>query len=196
MTMPVIFLDRDGTLNPDPGYIASLSQYEFYDDTLAALDLLASQGFQFAVITNQSGVARGLIDRKDLDEIHRFIALTLAQRGIPLLGIYTCVHAPDTGCRCRKPGTALFRQVARDHSVRLESSYMVGDSVRDMQAGKALGMKTILVRTGQGKSAEKELLDMGLVVDFAGDTLMNCARYVLSREVPALAAGPKGGGQV
>ncbi|MFQ6616566.1 MAG: D-glycero-alpha-D-manno-heptose-1,7-bisphosphate 7-phosphatase [Fidelibacterota bacterium] len=184
MTKPVIFLDRDGTLNPDPGYIASLDQYTFYEDALDALDLLASQGFRFAIATNQSGVARGLIERRHLDEIHRFIAHSLEKRGIPFLGVYACNHGPDEGCDCRKPRTGLFEQVARDHSVRLESAYVIGDSVRDMQAGKALGMKTVLVRTGEGASAEKELSDMGIEVDFVGDTLMDCARYVISQEVP------------
>lgn len=183
MTGPVVFLDRDGTLNPDPGYIASLDQYEFYDDALDALELLTSRGFRFAVATNQSGVARGLIERSRLEEIHRFIAFEMEKRGIPLLGIYACNHAPEDGCSCRKPGTGLFEQVAADHSVRLEESYMIGDSVRDMQAGKALGMKTFLVRTGRGKLAEKELSEMNLEVDFIGDTLMDCARHIVSQEV-------------
>lgn len=183
MTDSVIFLDRDGTLNPDPGYIDSLDRFEFYDDTLDALDLLAAQGFHFAVATNQSGVARGLIERKNLDDIHRFIAFSFDRRGIPLLGVYACTHGPDEGCDCRKPKTGLFEQVARDHSVGLESSYIIGDSVGDMQAGRALGMKTVLVRTGQGESAENELTEMGLEVDFVGDTLTDCARYIVSQEV-------------
>ncbi|MFQ6673647.1 MAG: D-glycero-alpha-D-manno-heptose-1,7-bisphosphate 7-phosphatase [Fidelibacterota bacterium] len=182
MSRPVIFLDRDGTLNPDPGYISSLERYEFYEDALGALGHLAARGFRFVVVTNQSGIGRGIIKREAVEEIHSYIFDSFKGRDIPLLGIYYCDHGPDEGCRCRKPATGLFEQAATDHSIDLDTSYVIGDSIMDMVAGKRLGIKTVLVRTGNGKSCERDLPGMGIDVDYVGDSLADCARFILSRE--------------
>ena len=89
-----IFLDRDGTLNPDPGYISSLDKFEFYDFTISALQRLAHSGNRFCIITNQSGVSRGLIDQDDLNKIHDYIKNEFFKYSIPLLDIYICTDHP------------------------------------------------------------------------------------------------------
>jgi len=179
---PAIFLDRDGTLNPDSGYLSSLDQFRFYKGTLDVLEQLAKKGFQFVVVTNQSGVGRGIIPPNALEEIHNFVLSSFKDRNIPLLGIYYCPHRPDEGCNCRKPKPGLFKRVAEEHSIRLETSYIIGDSVSDIEAGKRLGMTTVLVRTGNGRSSEKNLLEKGIEVDFVGDNLKNCSQYIVARE--------------
>lgn len=154
-----IFLDRDGTLNPDPGYIDSLEHYQFYDFTLKALRLLARYGYRFCIVTNQSGVARGLIEPEKLAEIHQYISTTFQEYGIPLLGIYQCTDHPDDAGEHRKPGPGMFLEAAADHGVILPASLMIGDAVSDMEAGVKLGMDTMLVLTGKGKETKTLLQD-------------------------------------
>lgn len=180
---PVIFLDRDGTLNPDPGYISSLDQFKFYDHTLDVLEDHAKNGFRFVVVTNQSGVGRGIISYGVLEEIHDYVRSSFRNHNIPLLGIYYCPHRPDEGCDCRKPGPGMFRRAAKEHTISLETSYIIGDSIRDMEAGILLGMTTILVRTGNGRSSEKSLSDKGIQIDFIGNTLQQCTQFILDKEL-------------
>ena len=117
-----------------------------------------------------------------MEEIHRYITAAFEERDVPLLGIYTCHHGPDDGCDCRKPKTGLFEQAAIEHSINLNESYIIGDSLGDVAVGKSLGMGTILVRTGNGRSAEKGLVQKGVEVDYVGDTLRDCARFIAGRE--------------
>jgi len=100
-----IFLDRDGTLNPDPGYISSLDQFEFYDFTIPALQRLAHSGNRFCIVTNQSGVSRSLIDQDDLNKIHDYIKNEFFKYSIPLLDIYICTDHPENASNRRKPGS-------------------------------------------------------------------------------------------
>ena len=100
-----IFLDRDGTLNPDPGYISSLNDFIFYDFTLPALQQLAKTGNRFCIITNQSGISRGLIQQDSLQEIHDFITLEFEKNNIPLLGNLCLFRSPRTGNRTKKTWT-------------------------------------------------------------------------------------------
>ncbi|MEE9167454.1 MAG: HAD family hydrolase [Candidatus Neomarinimicrobiota bacterium] len=175
-----IFLDRDGTLNPDPGYISSLDQFRFYTDAMDALDRLARGGFSFVIVTNQSGIGRGIIPLTAMESINDFISQSFDRRNIPLLGIYTCPHLPEEGCDCRKPGTGMFEQASADHHIVLGDSYLIGDSVRDIQAGKSLGVTTLLVRTGNGGESEASLSETGMEADFTGDSLVECAEFILA----------------
>lgn len=145
-----IFLDRDGTLNSDPGYISSRRDYNFYDFALPALQELARAGNRFVIVTNQSGVGRGLIAVEVLKEIHDYIREAFAAHGIPLLDIYVCTDHPDRAGAFRKPGVGMFLQAARDHGLRMRRSLMIGDAGSDMESGRRLGMDTMLVLTGKG----------------------------------------------
>jgi len=172
-----IFLDRDGTLNPDPGYISSLNQFAFYDFTIPALQQLAHSGNRFCIITNQSGVSRGLIDQNDLNKIHDYIKNEFFKYSIPLLDIYFCTDHPEDASNRRKPGSGMFFEAANDHSINLSESLMIGDSVHDVKSGNNLDMDTVLVLTGCGKNTIKDSPDVEPTV--AVNDLQGAADWIL-----------------
>ena len=152
-----IFLDRDGTLNHDTGYIADLSKFNFYPFTISALIHMSKKGNKFCIITNQSGVDRGLIQIGKLDEIHEYIRYEFEKNEIALLDIYVCPDHPNKASNRRKPGTGMFLEAAEQYNLSLNNCLMVGDSVDDMLAGMKLGMETMLVLTGRGKKSLSKL---------------------------------------
>jgi D,D-heptose 1,7-bisphosphate phosphatase len=154
-----IFLDRDGTLNFDPGYISSLDQFEFYDFSIPALKLLSDHGNRFCMVTNQSGVSRGLIVETDLNKIHDYIRNQFAENDIRLLDIYFCPDHPDNATDRRKPGIGMFIEAAEEHAIDLRKSLMIGDGIADISAGNELGMDTMLVLTGRGNQTKLNLPD-------------------------------------
>ena len=171
-----IFLDRDGTLNSDPGYINSLDQFEFYDFTMLALKEMSKFCSRFCIITNQSGLARGKIKLDELSEIHNFILNEFYQNQLNLLGIYYCSDHPDNPTVNRKPGSGMFQAAATDHNINLTNSLMIGDAVSDIEAGLNLNMDTMLVLTGRGNESSVNLNDLKpkYIVDdlMAGATLL------------------------
>ena len=154
-----IFLDRDGTINPDPGYISMLDDFQFFDFTISSLKKLADGGNRFCIVTNQSGIDRGLIKQRNLDEIHTFIQNEFQINNIPLLGIYVCTDHPEQATERRKPGPGLFTEAAQDNNINLKKSLMIGDSIADIEGGNKLGMETMLVLTGCGNQTKKTIPD-------------------------------------
>ncbi len=152
-----VFLDRDGTLNPDRGYINNLKEYEFYDFTIPALRLMSKKNNQFCIVTNQSGVGRGLITINNLKAINSFIKKEFRKNSISLIDIYMCFDHPDNASNYRKPGTGMFLKAKRDYNLKLSKCLMVGDSSKDMEVGYNLGMETLLVLTGNGEKTLKRL---------------------------------------
>jgi histidinol-phosphate phosphatase family protein len=148
---PAVFLDRDGTLITERGYLSDPARIRFYANVAAGLRRLQKAGFKLVVITNQSGVARGYFSLATLGAIHRRFRAVLASRGVHLAGIYFCPHAPDAGCACRKPKPALPRRAARDLGLDLTRSYVIGDQDRDLGLAAAIGAKGVLVLTGGGR---------------------------------------------
>jgi len=147
-----IFLDRDGTINSDPnGYISSLQNFNLYDFTIPALKRLSELGNKFCIITNQSGISRGLIKEENLNFIHDFIYRIFKQHEITLLKIYTCFDHPDYATDRRKPGPGMFLEAERDYGFDLKKCLMIGDSYADIKAGILLEMDTMLVLTGHGE---------------------------------------------
>ena len=164
-----IFLDRDGTLNPDPGYISDISDYNFYEFALPALKLMSRNNNRFCIITNQSGVARGLISIESLNTINNFIRKTFSENSISLLDIYMCFDHPDNASNRRKPGPGMFLEAKKEYNLKLPNCLMVGDSILDMKAGKNLGMETMLVLTGEGEKTLKNLPDSKFISYVAED---------------------------
>ena len=150
-----IFLDRDGTLNPDPGYINNILDYNFYDFTLPALKMMSKYNNRFCIVTNQSGVARGLIPINNLNTINKFIREKFSENSISLLDIYMCFDLPNNESNNRKPGPGMFLKAKKEYNLKLSKCLMVGDSISDMEAGKNLGMETMLVLTGEGQKTLK-----------------------------------------
>jgi len=156
--VPAVFLDRDGTLTEEMGYINHLDRLQVYPWSAEAIRRLNQAERLAIVVTNQSGVARGYFTEQLLHEVHQRIAFELAARDARLDAIYYCPHHPDgpleayrTKCRCRKPPTGMVEEAARRFDINLADSYVVGDSYRDMQLGFKAGTRTILVMTGYGR---------------------------------------------
>jgi len=152
-----VFLDRDGTLNREVDFLADPAQLELLPGVAEGLTRLAKDQWLLCVVTNQSGVARGLVSEGDLAEIHTRLRELLSRGGAHLDWIGHCPHHPDHGptelrrvCDCRKPRPGLLQRAAAELDIDLTRSWMVGDSARDLEAGRAAGCHPILVGTGNG----------------------------------------------
>lgn len=143
-----VFLDRDGTIAKDVHYCRKVEDFELLPTVPQAIRLLNEHGFKIIVITNQSGIARGYFSEKTLDEIHQKMKDELAKCNAWVDAIYFCPHHPDDNCECRKPKTALFLKAIKEHDIEISRSYVVGDTSMDIEAGKSLGCKTVLVTSG------------------------------------------------
>jgi heptosyltransferase II len=176
-----VFLDRDGTLNHDPGYITSPDQFELFSGVPEALASLKRAGARLIVVTNQSGVARGFLSRDDLDAVHRKLKRLLDDAGAALDAIYFCPHHPNDGCECRKPNRGLIDQAVREWGMDLDRSYLIGDHIRDIELAKRIGARSILVTTGVVSPPEAEgLKTSGPTPDWIAATLGEAADWLLS----------------
>ena len=146
-----ILLDRDGVINRDSDeFIKSPEQWLPIDGSLEAIALLNAHGYQVVVVTNQSGIARGLFDEAMLEKIHAKMRRLVKEKGGAIAAIYYCPHGPDSDCDCRKPKAGLLKAFAADFNADLTTIAVVGDSLRDLQAAEAVGAQPILVKTGKG----------------------------------------------
>jgi D-glycero-D-manno-heptose 1,7-bisphosphate phosphatase len=155
--MRAVFLDRDGTLVRERGYVTAPEMVEVLPGVPEALVLMRGAGWKLFVVTNQACVAKGLVTEDELAGIHQRLVAMLGAEGALLDGIYFCPHHPDGSvpdyaieCACRKPRAGLLEQAAREHHLDLAACVMVGDTQRDLDAGRAAGTRTVLVRTGKG----------------------------------------------
>ena len=153
-----LILDRDGVINHDSDqFIKNPDEWQPIAGSLEAMAALNLAGYRIVVITNQSGIARGLFDLDTLTQIHRKFKTLLKSCGGEVEHIYFCPHGPDDHCECRKPKSGLFHQFAQDYDLSLESIYAVGDSIRDLEAALGAGARAVLVRTGKGKNSEASI---------------------------------------
>jgi D-glycero-D-manno-heptose 1,7-bisphosphate phosphatase len=180
MSQPAVFLDRDGTINEEMGYINHLSRFKLLPQAVPAIRRLNAAGLKVVVVTNQSGAARGYFPASLVDEIHTHLIRLLAAGGAHLDGIYTCLHGPDDDCACRKPQPTLMTQAARDLNLDLSRSYAVGDRYRDIETAANAGVKGILVLTGYGRGEYEYLRAAQKVepVHVAGD-LLEAVEWIL-----------------
>lgn len=147
MKRPAAFLDRDGTLVEDVGYLCSLRDLRLFPFSVDAVRLLKKSGFLVIVVTNQSGIGRGIYDETAMHSIHQ--AMQGDMDGA-IDAFYFCPHLPDAGCKCRKPGLGMIELACADFEIDLERSWMVGDKSIDIETGKEMGARTALVLTGYG----------------------------------------------
>jgi D-glycero-D-manno-heptose 1,7-bisphosphate phosphatase len=149
--MPFVILDRDGVINEDSdAYIKSPEEWIPIPGSLQAIALLNQHGYKVVVLTNQSGLARGLFDAAALGRIHAKLRAAVTEVGGHIEAILHCPHGPEDGCQCRKPQPGLFHAFAQRYGVDLAGIPAVGDSYRDLQAAQAVGAAPILVETGKG----------------------------------------------
>lgn len=145
MKNKAIFIDRDGTINVDVHYLDDPDKFEMYPGVGEGVKKLKENRFKIIVITNQSGIARGYFTEKQLFDIHERMKKEFQRFNVALDGIYYCSHHPDDNCNCRKPNTALFEKAIKEHAIDVKKSYMLGDKILDISAGKKIGVGTILI---------------------------------------------------
>jgi D-glycero-D-manno-heptose 1,7-bisphosphate phosphatase len=184
-----VFLDRDGTINKDVGYPRDYRQIHIYPFAYEAIRDIRRLGFRAVVVTNQSGVGRGLIPEKSLRDIHRRLEAALGRRRARLDGIYYCPHfiqAADPryrrDCACRKPKPGLARRAAASLGLDLKKSYMIGDHVNDILFGLAIGAVPILVLTGHGKKTLSRLRESGPMPAHVAQNLRAAVGWIARRE--------------
>lgn len=179
MAKIAVFLDRDGVINQDTGYVSCVDDFHFIDGTIEALQILKKKGYCLVVVTNQSGIARGYFTEEQFMSLTEWMDWSLADRDVDLDGIYFCPHHPTAGvgeyrqeCNCRKPAPGMLLDAAKDLKIDLANSYMVGDKAGDPQAAKAAGVgHKVLVRTG--KTVTEEAIALA---DEVQDSLLTFAK--------------------
>jgi D-glycero-D-manno-heptose 1,7-bisphosphate phosphatase len=154
----VVVLDRDGVINEDSGeFVKSVDEWRPIRGSLEAIAMLDRAGFRVVVVTNQSGVGRGLFTEDALVAIHEHMAAAVRSAGGRLAGIYYCPHHPDVGCECRKPRPGLVRRLERELECSVAGAPFIGDRLSDIDAAATVGARAMLVRTGTGTITERVL---------------------------------------
>lgn len=179
-TKRILLIDRDGTLNVRPPrgeYLASWDDFRWAEGALEGLKFLSEVGFSFILVSNQAGIGRGVVSRAQVDAVNARLTDELAGRGVSLLGVYVCPHHWDDGCQCRKPAPGLFFQASRDHLLRLDRTFYVGDDPRDCQAAYNANCHGIFI----GDESELGALDASERPERVAPTLADAAPWIVSR---------------
>ena len=146
----VIFLDRDGVINVDKGYVHKIEDFEFTKGAIKALKYFQSLGYILIIVTNQSGIARGYYTLKDFKKLTTWMKNRLKADGIEIKEVYFCPHSPDEKCLCRKPGPGMILKAAKDYDIDLKKSWMIGDKKSDIEAAKRAGIINTILISGEG----------------------------------------------
>lgn len=165
--LPAVFLDRDGVINvklPSDCYVSRYSEFRFLPGAVDALALLYSLGYLLVIVTNQRGIGRRLMTAEDLKTVHHSMLEDLREAGVSVDGIYHCPHDAHEGCDCRKPKPGMILRAVRELGIDIARSYMVGDSISDVAAGKSAGATT--VRIGETSDADADMA-FGSLLEFA-----------------------------
>jgi D-glycero-D-manno-heptose 1,7-bisphosphate phosphatase len=178
MSRPAVLLDRDGTLNVNPPEcVRTIEEFEPISGAFEAVGRLCRAGWPVAVVTNQAGVARGVTTSENVRRIHDECGRLAARFGGRFDGFHVCPHAPEDGCSCRKPLPGLLLEAAEMHGYDLLRSYMIGDSLRDLLAGRAAGATPLLVLSGHGPAAAAEHMP-----SLTFPSLAEAANWILAHE--------------
>ncbi|MRI84160.1 MAG: D-glycero-beta-D-manno-heptose-1,7-bisphosphate 7-phosphatase [Nitratiruptor sp.] len=144
--MKALFLDRDGVINEDYGYVHRIEDFHFIDGVFQALLRAQRAGYKPIIVTNQSGIGRGYYTREDFFHLTRWMVERFGKEGIEVVDVFYCPHHPDRGCGCRKPEPGMILEAARRYNIDLQSSWLVGDKPSDIEAARRAGVGgTILV---------------------------------------------------
>lgn len=187
---PAVFLDRDGTINEQMGYINHITRFQLLPGVGAAIRRLNQAGLPVVVVTNQSGLARGYFPESLLDEVHEKMRRQLALEGARIDGLYICPHHPEAkeerfrlACNCRKPKTGLLEQAAVEMGLDLARSYMVGDRWSDLRCGAAAGATAILALTGYGRGDACYIgPNQPVQPAYVAEDLEDAVEWILARE--------------
>jgi D,D-heptose 1,7-bisphosphate phosphatase len=183
MSIFAVFFDRDGTLNEDPGYLGDPNLVKLLPGTGEALSLLKNElGFKLIVVSNQSGISRGLISKEMVDSVNNRINELLDDYSVSIDAFYYCPYHPDFSSRedtkCRKPSPEMVFQAAKKFNIDLKGSYIVGDSVSDIECGVNAGLKTILVKTGKGEDSFSVLKKQNKFPTFVAQNILEVSSII------------------
>ncbi len=181
-----VFLDRDGTLNKDVGYVNSWERMAFYPGSVAAIKALNQYGIKVVLVTNQSGIARGMMTEAEVQNIHWNLEKSLDRRGVHVDGIYYCPHHPEAGnsvytrrCHCRKPEPGLIEKASQEHGIDPRRSYVVGDKCIDMMLARRVGAKGVLVLTGYGNKEVKRCIERGETPEIIVPDILSGVEWII-----------------
>jgi D-glycero-D-manno-heptose 1,7-bisphosphate phosphatase len=176
----LVILDRDGVINLDSdAYIKTVDEWIPVPGSISAISRLSRAGYQIAVATNQSGLARGYFDEITLANMHTLMRSLVEEEGGHIDAVFYCPHGPDEGCKCRKPATGLLEQIAYELNVPVEGAWYIGDSTKDIELANAMKCKPILVRSGKGLETEARLKQDNSLPVFVFDDLAAAADFIL-----------------
>ena len=149
MSKKVVFIDRDGVINKEVGYLHKIRDFEFIDGVFDACLHFQKLGYSLIIITNQSGIARGYYSEDDFHLVNNWMIDQFENQGVSILDVFFCPHGPESTCDCRKPKPGMFNQANDKYNIDVGNSWMIGDKEADIQAANAAGIKnTILVKSG------------------------------------------------
>jgi len=176
-----VFIDRDGTINVNSGYISNPDQFKMYPNVAKGIKLLYNEGFKIIIITNQSGIARGYFSKEKLEEIHDKMKKGLSEENVEIDAIYYCPHHPDENCKCRKPKPGLLEQAIKDFDIDVNNSFFIGDRMLDVEAGKKVGCRTVLIPEDK-ELVQKEMEKSNVKPDHVCNDFYTGAKWI-SEEV-------------
>jgi D-glycero-D-manno-heptose 1,7-bisphosphate phosphatase len=169
-----VFIDRDGTIITEKGYLSDPSGVEILPTAVEGVRLLKEAGFKIAVVTNQSGVGRGYFSLEELNNVHQYVLDYFQKNKASIDKVYFCPHAPGDNCSCRKPKPGMIEQAQQELNIDLSQSYMIGDSVEDIQLGQGKGVLSILVLTGYGEDTKTKTTP-----DFIAKSFLEAVQWIL-----------------
>ena len=189
-----VFLDRDGTINEEVGYLDSMDKLKMIPAAHEAIRLINLSGMKAIVVTNQAGVARGFFTEKFVRQTHEVIQTALLEKKASIDKFYYCPHHPTEGtgiylqnCNCRKPSPGMLLQAAHDLDIELGSSYMVGDRYRDVETAKKVGVKGILVKTRYGREVlqdvDPDVATAGNKPDFVAEDILEAVKWIMKDRI-------------
>jgi len=178
MGRKAVFIDRDGTINVNYGYINNPDDFKMYPNVAKGIKLLQENGFKIIIITNQSGIARGYFSEKSLEEIHDKMKKELSKEDTGVDAIYYCPHHPDENCNCRKPKPGMLEQAIKDFDIEIKDSYIIGDRMLDVEAGKIIGCKTVLIPEDK-ELVKKEMTESDIDPDIVCDDFYSGIEWII-----------------
>ncbi|MDO9464331.1 MAG: D-glycero-beta-D-manno-heptose 1,7-bisphosphate 7-phosphatase [bacterium] len=174
-----VFLDRDGTINTEVDYLKSVKDLRLIRDAAKAIRFLNQNKIKVIIVTNQSGIGRGLFSIDDLDNVHNELKRRLRRNGAYIDAIYYCPHHPDEECSCRKPKKGMFKLAAKDFDLKLNKCYIIGDKLTDIKVAHNISAMGILVRTGYGKLEQNKLRKAGIVPAHIAENLYDAVKWII-----------------
>ena len=189
MSKRAVFLDRDGTINVEVTHLHKVEQLELISGASTGINLLNEAGYKTVVCTNQSAVARGYLSEAYLAKIHEELKKMLAKKDARIDSFYYCPHHPVEGrppyrvtCDCRKPRPGMLMNAAQDLDIELKRSFVIGDKVSDLEAGAAVGCKSILVLTGYGQEFKRKLKHLSFQPTHVAKDILDACRWIVKND--------------